>query len=69
MMNSLVGSKCPECKSPHIARSHRTPLQRVLSMIQIYPYRCDACGHRFMLLGERRDRPAAEGQRSRAVRR
>lgn len=56
-MKYLIGNKCPECSSEYVARSHRTSVQRVLSMIQLYPYRCDACGHRFMLLGETRNRP------------
>lgn len=40
--------KCPECISQgEVRRSHRDPLDKILSLIFLYPFRCDRCDHRF----------------------
>jgi hypothetical protein len=41
---------CPGCRSARIRRSHRrSMLERMLSAIGRWPYRCWACGRRFFL--------------------
>jgi hypothetical protein len=40
--------KCPECISQgEVRRSHRHPLDKILSLIFLYPFRCDRCDCRF----------------------
>jgi len=40
---------CPKCKTDHAHRSHRRgPLELVVSLVAIYPYRCRDCGLRFL---------------------
>jgi hypothetical protein len=40
---------CPKCKADHAHRSHRKGLaERLASLLVFYPYRCDACQHRFL---------------------
>ncbi len=40
---------CPKCKADHAHRSHRKRVaERLASLIAFYPYRCDACQHRFL---------------------
>jgi type II secretory ATPase GspE/PulE/Tfp pilus assembly ATPase PilB-like protein len=40
---------CPKCKADHAHRSHRKDLrERLASLLAFYPYRCDACHHRFL---------------------
>lgn len=42
---------CPNCRSKDIRRSHRRNLlERLLSFVCIYPFRCDSCGERFKKL-------------------
>ncbi len=46
--------KCPKCQTKKVCRAHRfSRLDRVLSLINIYPYRCRQypCKHRFYLFG------------------
>jgi len=40
---------CPSCRSQEVSRSHRRGLAEryLLSFLQIRPYRCAACDHRF----------------------
>jgi hypothetical protein len=41
--------KCPKCKKGFIRRSHRLgPLERLLSVFLVYPFRCQLCTHRFL---------------------
>jgi len=44
---------CPECGSTEISRSRRRGLLEhyVLRVLQIHPYRCLSCSHRFVLKG------------------
>jgi len=43
--------RCPNCRSKHLRRSHRRNLlERFLSFVSIYPFRCDSCGLRFKTL-------------------
>jgi predicted RNA-binding Zn-ribbon protein involved in translation (DUF1610 family) len=60
MISNLFASKskaerqCPKCGSLQIARSQRIDLEdRLLSLINIYPYRCQQhiCKHRFQATG------------------
>jgi hypothetical protein len=46
--------QCPKCGSQEVCRSHRNGrLDRFLSLVNIYPYRCRqlACNVRFYLFG------------------
>jgi DNA-directed RNA polymerase subunit RPC12/RpoP len=59
MKNLIAGlqrSSCPKCGSGYLVRSHRKGLEQLVSAFGIFPYRCDACGHRFLSFGERRGR-------------
>jgi predicted RNA-binding Zn-ribbon protein involved in translation (DUF1610 family) len=49
-----VGRKCPKCGSEELDRSQRVDFEdRLLSMVNIYPYRCrqHTCKHRFTAVG------------------
>lgn len=49
----LEAKYCPICNSENTHRSHRRGIiENVVSMMRIYPYRCDDCNKRF--LGRRR---------------
>ncbi len=39
---------CPFCKHAELTRSHRRPLEKVLSGLFL-PYRCESCGWRFLV--------------------
>jgi hypothetical protein len=40
--------RCPNCGEPHVQRSHRRgSFERLLSLIYLYPFRCQLCRHRF----------------------
>jgi predicted Zn-ribbon and HTH transcriptional regulator len=40
---------CPKCDSDRTHRSHRrSRFEQLVSRVAIYPYRCRACGHRFL---------------------
>jgi hypothetical protein len=40
---------CPKCKVDQAHRSHRRGLlERLVTELAIYPYRCRACQHRFL---------------------
>jgi uncharacterized Zn finger protein len=42
---------CPNCGESKTHRSHRQGVvEQIVSVFRIYPYRCDACGHRFFAL-------------------
>jgi predicted RNA-binding Zn-ribbon protein involved in translation (DUF1610 family) len=65
MVQNSVQSTCPKCRSGYIGRSHRSALEAALSITNLFPYRCDACGKRFFLFGKYRARPEdRERQRS-----
>jgi hypothetical protein len=41
--------KCPQCDKVYVRRSHRTsPLEQLLSVFLIFPFRCQLCTHRFL---------------------
>jgi hypothetical protein len=41
--------ECPKCKADHAHRSHRHgPAEWLASLFACYPYRCNACQHRFL---------------------
>ena len=42
--------QCPQCTSPLVRRSHRRRGERLLSLLTIYPFRCEECGTRFRRL-------------------
>jgi predicted RNA-binding Zn-ribbon protein involved in translation (DUF1610 family) len=47
--------KCPSCGSSSIRRVPRRGLrERLMSLIAVYPYRCDDCDFRFAARGRRR---------------
>lgn len=40
--------RCPKCKTDSASRSRRAgPIERLFGVVGYYPYRCQACGHRF----------------------
>jgi TolA-binding protein len=41
---------CSKCSSDHIERVSRIGSERLISLFYIYPFECQACGHRFRLL-------------------
>lgn len=42
---------CPQCRSSSLMRSHRRNfVERFLSIVQVLPYRCEDCNHRFFVL-------------------
>jgi hypothetical protein len=43
--------QCPQCTSTVIRRSHRRGNERLLSLLGIYPFRCEDCRCRFRRLG------------------
>jgi predicted RNA-binding Zn-ribbon protein involved in translation (DUF1610 family) len=61
LIAGLQSSSCPKCGSVYLVRSHRKGLEQLVSACGIFPYRCDACGHRFSLFGESRERPMDDG--------
>ena len=59
---------CPRCRSAVIDRASRaTLLERLLSVVYIYPFRCQSCLHRFrrMAWGQRYVRTKRTGQSER----
>jgi hypothetical protein len=49
-----VARQCPKCSYPETVRSQRIDLDdRLLSLINLYPYRCQrhTCKHRFQGFG------------------
>jgi hypothetical protein len=39
---------CPTCRVPQAVRlAHRTALDKSVSWLRLYPFRCDACGSHF----------------------
>ncbi|AFY91347.1 hypothetical protein Cha6605_0039 [Chamaesiphon minutus PCC 6605] len=55
VINNLSASaqKCPKCGTDRVGRAHRNKFDRLLSLINIYPYRCRqlACKSRFYRFG------------------
>jgi transposase-like protein len=41
---------CPRCASAAVRRSHRRGVERLLSLLAIYPFRCKSCHSRFWRL-------------------
>src|SRR5262245_30265817 len=53
------GLWCPWCESPHVRRSHRrNRLERYVSLLRLYPFRCERCDQRFGILVVGKARPA-----------
>lgn len=51
--NKLNGGRdsppCPRCRKPFTRRSQRRGLlERCISLVHIYPFRCQLCAHRFL---------------------
>jgi predicted RNA-binding Zn-ribbon protein involved in translation (DUF1610 family) len=48
---------CPDCGETHVGRVKRHRLERLLSVLYVYPFRCRICGHRFLAVqwGQRYD--------------
>ena len=47
----LVPVPCPKCVGALARRSHREGLtEKLLSLVYVYPFRCQLCGHRFLSL-------------------
>src|SRR5438093_5834922 len=42
--------QCPRCTSTAVRRSHRKGIERLLSLLGIYPFRCENCSYRFKRL-------------------
>jgi hypothetical protein len=39
---------CPQCHlSGFVKRSHRSLVEKALSPLKVFPFRCSACGRRF----------------------
>jgi|HubBroStandDraft_2_1064218.scaffolds.fasta_scaffold151898_1 hypothetical protein len=55
---------CPACRSLEARRSHRHGLERLLSLLGIFPYRCEDCLTRFLALKGGRP-PSASAARDR----
>jgi len=48
---SFVPVPCPKCDGTLARRSHRDGLaEKMLSLMYVYPFRCQLCGHRFFSL-------------------
>jgi hypothetical protein len=48
---SFVSVLCPECDGTLARRSHREGLaEKMLSLMYVYPFRCQFCGHRFFAI-------------------
>jgi len=60
LFTRLRRSGCPKCGSGYLVRSHRQGWEQLISVLGVFPYRCDACGERFSLFGEHRSRPREE---------
>ena len=49
---------CPNCHRPFARRSHRSgPIEFLASLLLVYPYRCQVCGHRFLAWPKFASRP------------
>ena len=47
-MSDARRNKCPICAKQSIRRSHRrTVWDYLLSLVRLYPFRCEFCQHRF----------------------
>lgn len=46
-----MGPQCPQCGRDFVRRSHREgTLEHLLSVVFVYPFRCQLCAHRFLAL-------------------
>lgn len=44
----MADPRCPKCGRQFVQRSHRAGiLERLLSILYVYPFRCQVCMHRF----------------------
>jgi hypothetical protein len=48
--SGMFSLKCPKCRSTSIRRSRRRRVDRFLSLVYVYPYRCEGCHQRFHAL-------------------
>lgn len=39
--------RCPACHSAKVVRLRRRLLDRLLSFLGLYPFKCDSCSHHF----------------------
>jgi predicted HAD superfamily Cof-like phosphohydrolase len=47
-MPESLTMRCPQCGKSFVRRSHRQGLkERLLSLVYLYPFRCQVCAHRF----------------------
>ncbi len=47
-MNEHLTLHCQQCGKNFVQRSHRQgATERLLSLVYVYPFRCQVCGHRF----------------------
>lgn len=47
----MADPRCPRCGRHFVQRAHRTGIvERLLSLVYIYPFRCQVCLHRFRTL-------------------
>jgi hypothetical protein len=52
---------CPTCSSPSTHRSHRRGLvENLISVVKVYPYKCDDCNNRFLSKRKRSVEQTAE---------
>jgi hypothetical protein len=49
---------CPQCNSDFVRRTHRSLLERLFSLLSIYPFRCRTAGGAFAHSG--RECPTSE---------
>ena len=48
--DSISGPVCPKCSSDFVKRVSRVGFERLISVLYIYPFRCEACRHRFRIM-------------------
>jgi hypothetical protein len=54
-------AKCPNCLSSRVRSSTPTPVDRLLYLIYLRPYRCQACRKRFYAMKRRRAHEQSRG--------
>jgi hypothetical protein len=48
---SFASVPCPACEGTLARRAHRDGLaEKMFSLLYVYPFRCQLCGHRFLTL-------------------
>ncbi len=46
-----MATQCPQCSTRYVRRAHREGvLERLASLVYVYPFRCQLCTHRFRVL-------------------